>query len=109
MNFQDALEQTKQRQKLTRPEWRDECYIYSADGYGLHLNDMSHLTALDLSANDWEVVEEKEWQLAREEQYDTYSKSEIKKCCDLIIKDLEEGVSGETGAINIVKRRFGFD
>ena len=129
--FMWAVEQMKLGKKVRRKDWEETYYIhilndviqkskyiygdnYVADRFGL----------IDFEATDWEVVDEdKDWNLVNQSSiYEgegegrTYLHQDIKKCRDLIIKEIKGNNYDHqlnnlhikySKIIDIINKRFG--
>jgi len=130
--FMWAVEQMKQGKKVRRSIYHEGHYLMQE-----HLDIIIDerkisvcLGIVEFDALDWEVVEDdKDWNLAEQEEADEctgpktgshtkckYWGSDVKKCRDLIIKDLQNGhCTNDCGVMSIsykkiyetINKRFG--
>lgn len=123
----EAIEKMKEGKKVRRKHWdtMSGFALFESKGVGLVFTNnrfSDKITVADAEATDWEVFdEEKEWNLAKlfedisyggwKSNIDVVGKISVKKCRDLIIKDIKEYqkkfIVGHQEAIEFVEKRFG--
>ena len=108
MNFEEAVKAMKEGKQIKRK-----------GGFQL-LNIHNNFCLEEIEATDWEIVDEdKDWNLAEQREpkysatvFNARFTEDIKKCRDLIIKDIEEAnytleMCTSDAIIELIKERFG--
>ena len=129
----EALKAIKEGKKVRRKHWdtMSGFALFESKGVGLVFTNnrfSDKITVADVEATDWEVVdEEKDWNLAKlfedisyggwKSNIDVVGKISVKKCRDLIVKDVQEHADLNHyheamrahihHIVEIIERRFG--
>ena len=112
MNFTEAVQATKEGKKVRRKSWNNENGIFEdLDEYYKWLvrKCSFKLNRASIISNDWEIVEDdKDWNLAEKmrEEYTQWDKNTLKKCRDLILKDMDL-LHVPSSVQKLVMKRFG--
>ena len=110
LNFMEAIAAMKEGKKIRRPEWGRSCYWY--EGTSRHImqnqdnwtkSEIIIPSMYNIEATDWMIVDSDEnWNLSEHINYTPldypsgvstagcFGKGRVKKCRDLIIKDLKQ-------------------
>jgi len=109
--FMWVVREMKLGKKVRRNSWdvKDFYIVKYDDGYPDVINTFDNdLFFKDYEATDWEVVDDdKDWNLRYNGHIGYTSLIDLKKCRDLIIKDINIDYTSMCGIKQIINKRFG--
>lgn len=124
MKFEDIIPALREGKKVRRECFKQNCWLYwnkKLDVIMSHREEVpadcpATMNLMELSADDWEVIEEDDWSL--DKQWQHYAKNEgchyrqdVKRLKEKILNDVDELElhPAQNGMIHkIIQKRFGF-